>query len=86
MKFNNIELTEETVLLTRQHFADIMQGCIDEVLRGDVTLASHVDPKDYFDDCDKRANMYLSGEIDHNFTFLQRAYWIQTGDCVVMLP
>lgn len=86
MKFNNVDLTENAIILTRQHFADNAQGCIDEVLRGDVALASHVNQQDYFDDCNKRATMYLSGEHDHTFTFLQRAYWIQTGECVALLP
>jgi len=27
----------------------------------------------------------LAGKQDHTFTFLQRALWIQTGECVPLL-
>jgi hypothetical protein len=28
----------------------------------------------------------LAGSYDHTLTFLQKAYWIQTGECVALLP
>ena len=86
MKFNNVELTQETIIKTRQHFADNAQCCINEVLDGSVKLPDHVSNEDYFSDCRKRAERFLTGGGDHTFTFLQRAYWIQTGEMVALLP
>ena len=28
----------------------------------------------------------LAGEFDHTFTFMQRAHYMQTGECVALLP
>lgn len=86
MKFNNVELTQETILATRQHFADNAQGCISEVLSGEVKLPSQTDQKEYFRQQRVRAINHLAGNYDHTWTFLQRAYWIQTGDDVALLP
>jgi len=86
MKFNNVEITQETILATRQHFADIAQGCIDEVLRGDVKLPSHVDQEEYFRQQRVKRINTLAGNYDDTFTFLQRAYCIQTGEMIALLP
>lgn len=85
-KFNNVELSQETILATRKHFADNAQGCIDEVLSGGVVLPSHTDREEYFRKCRVRAVNHTVGSYDHTWTFLQRAYWIQTGECVALLP
>lgn len=86
MKFNNVELTQETILATRQHFADNRQACIDEILRGDVVLPSHNPQEEHFARLRQRAVDDLAGKHDHTWTFLQRAYWIQTGEMVALLP
>lgn len=85
-KFNNEEITQESILLTRQHFADIRQDCIDEVLNGTVKLPSHTLQADYSARCRQRAEDDLAGINDHSLTFLQRAYWIQTGKSIALLP
>lgn len=85
-KFNNVELTQETILTTRKHFADNAQGCIDEVLSGNVVLPSHTSQDIYFKWQRQRMADSLDGFNDHTWTFLQRAYWIQTGECVALLP
>lgn len=83
MYFNNTELTEETLLKTDQHFADIYQGCIDEVLSGVVKVN---DQEKYFAENKRRKEESLKGNKRTIFTYLQRAYWIQTGDMIALLP
>jgi hypothetical protein len=84
--FNNVELTPATMQATRQHFADNKQGQIDEILRGDVNLPSHNQQELHFARLRAMAKEDLAGTHDHTFTFLQRAYWIQTGESVALLP
>lgn len=83
LKFNNVELTQETILQTRKHFADNCQGCIDEVLRGDVRVNNFEEYKAWQL---QRMEDDLAGKNDHTFTFLQRAYYFQTGECLALLP
>lgn len=86
MIFNNEVITEETIIKTRQHFADIAEGCITEVLDGKVKLPSHVTNEHYFERQRERVTEYLAGEHDSTFTFMQCAYWIQTGKMIALLP
>jgi len=82
--FNNTELTPDTILKTDKHFANICQGCIDGVLNGDIKVN---DPKRYIKDNSDRKKAYLTGNINRwNLTYLQRAYFIQTGKSVALLP
>ena len=82
--FNNTELTKETIKKTDIHFADISQGCIDEVVSGDVRVN---DIEKYINDNKAKRDNYLKGNINrNNFTYLQRAYWIQTGKTIALLP
>lgn len=83
-KFNNTVLTEETINKTDKHFADICQECIDAVLNGEVRVN---DPKKYIKDKCDRKKAYLTGNINRwNLTYLQRAYFIQTGESIALLP
>ncbi len=82
-KFNNVELTQETTQQTRQWFADNAMLCIADVKNG-ITKVN--DKQDYFLWCYERAAQALHGDIDHTFTFLQRAYFFQTGECIALLP
>jgi len=82
-RFNNTELTPETIQATREWFAANAQACIDEVKSG----AVHVNDRTaYFAWREQMAKDSLAGRSDNNLTFLQRAYTIQTGDCVALLP
>ena len=82
--FNKTKLTNKTIKKTDIHFADICQGCIDEVLSGEVRVN---DKEKYILNNSKRKNEYLKGEANrNNFTYLQAAYWIQTGKCIALLP
>jgi len=82
--FNNVKLTIETIKKTDMHFADIYQGCIDEVLSGEVKVN---DKEKYILSNSTLKNEYLKGEVNrYNLTYLQRAYWIQIGENIALLP
>lgn len=82
-RFAGVELTEESILKTREWFANNAKECIDEVRCGKVKVN---DPESYFQWCETRIKDALTGRNDHSVTFLQRAYFIQTGESVALLP
>ena len=82
-KFNGKILTKATIKKTHQHFIDIYKGCIAEVLSGEVTVN---DQKKYFEDCNNNILRHEKGEGIWNLTFLQRAYSLQEGECIALLP
>lgn len=86
MTFNGVEITKESIIACRQWFIDNQQACIEGALDGTLGLASHVDVAPYVADCKAKQVDYLLGGIDHTFTFMQRAHYIQTGECVSLLP
>lgn len=83
MKFNNVELTEETILKARRWFADNARECANEARDGTVRVN---DLPAYLVSCGKREAEAVAGEYDQTFTFMQRAYYIQTGESVALLP
>lgn len=76
-------LTQETIQATRQWFADNAQACIDEVKSGTVKVN---DPESYYLWQREWAVQALAGAYDHTLAFLQKAHYIQTGECVALLP
>ena len=85
-KFNGTTLTPETIQSTRQWFADNADACVREAEDGTAPLASHYPLEKYRRDMAERKRAALAGEYDHTLTFLQRAYFIQTGESVALLP
>jgi len=85
-KFVRADLTEETILKTREHFFNIKMACIDDVKSGKLILPKHTDQATYFAERYKSAMDSMLGRNDHTLTFLQRAHWIQTGDMFALLP
>ena len=93
MKFAGIELKPETILLTRQHFADIYQRCIDgavefySIPKDELPAGKFFvnDAESYKESNRQRIEVMLAGDGDHTFTFMQRAHWIQTGESVALL-
>ena len=83
LRFNGVDLTPEIIQKARQHFADNAQGCIDEVLSGEVRVN---DRDSYFQWQRERMADSLAGNYDHTFTHLQMAYYFQTGECIALLP
>ena len=76
-------LTESSILAARLWFHDNALACIDEVLSGKVKVN---DQEGYFKERTVSAAAYLTGSVDHTFTFKQRACFIQTGECYPLLP
>lgn len=74
---NGVILTEETILATREHFADLSRATIDEIQAG-VTKVD--DPAGTIAWLEDGIRSGLAGKGDHTVTFRQRALWIQTGD------
>lgn len=82
-RFNGVELTEETIIKTREWFAQNCLDCIEEAESGEVSVN---DLDEYRKWRLQSREDDLSGKNDHTVTFLQRAYFIQTGECVALLP
>jgi len=82
-RFAGVELTIESIQKTREWFAKNAQECIEEVNSGKVKVN---DPESYFQWCKIRMEDAIVGRNDHTLTFLQRAHYIQTGECVALLP
>jgi hypothetical protein len=76
-------LTPETVQKTREWFAANALACIAEAESGAVRVN---DLAFYRSACLKSYEEYLAGRWDHTFTFQQRAHYIQTGECIALLP
>jgi len=79
MRVNNVEITEETIEKTRQHFIDIHRACIADAVRGRTKVN---DLEKYLQSEEDRIFLLEEGLSDHTVTFVQAALWIQTGGCV----
>lgn len=83
LRFNGEKLNEESVKKAIQFFADNCQGMIDEVKNGTVKVN---DPEGYIKYCEKQKQKWLNGDFKISLTFLQHAYYIQTGESIALLP
>lgn len=72
-------LTECTIIKTRDWFIQNELGCIAEVESGEVYLNPEYGFEKYKGDCLSNIENIKQGEWDHSLTFLQRAYYIQSG-------
>jgi DNA-binding transcriptional regulator YdaS (Cro superfamily) len=82
-RFNGEELTEQSMQQAREWFAANAQTCIDDAVAGLVLVN---DIRTYIKWQQILKDDTLAGSYDHTLTFLQKAYWIQTGECVALLP
>jgi hypothetical protein len=82
-KFNRVELAEESIQKTRKWFHDNSIACIEEAESGKVYVNNL---EEYATWRNREAKEYMEGCHDHTVTFLQRAYYIQTGESVALLP
>jgi hypothetical protein len=82
-KFNGLILSVQTLQATDLHFAEIQQACIDEVNVGGLRVNNKTQ---YLHNCERAKIESLGGRARNSVTYLQRAYWIQTGDCMGLLP
>ena len=82
--FNGVELTESTILKTRQWYHDNAMKCINNVKIGKDLV--YCDKEEYYKLEEQKALRYINGLNDYTFSFQQRAYYIQTGECIALLP
>lgn len=82
MKVNGIEITEATILATRQHYVDIDRLCIAHALSGQMRVN---DLSKYIIWKEKHIADMIEGKSDYTLTFVQCALWIQTGECIAIL-
>ena len=86
MIFNGVTITQESIIACRQWFIDNSDACVREAEDGTAPLASHYPIELYREKMAERKEAALAGEFDHTFTFMQRAHYMQTGECVALLP
>lgn len=80
--FNGVQLTDETIQKTRKICHDDALASIVEAESG----KTYVNDFEYFSKWKKiDAKKYMAGEYDNVVAFLQRAYYIQTGESVPLL-
>lgn len=79
MQFAGVTITAETIERTRGYFADLCTECIHDAQSGKTFVN---DLARYVAWQEQLSADYLAGKGDHTLTFLQRAHWLQTGECV----
>ena len=83
MKVNGVEITQETIVKTRQVFADMNQACIDDVKNKKEQVSDEL----AFIRWEEAAMRdMLEGRCDGSVTFMQRAYYLQTDQDLAILP
>lgn len=78
-----MNITPESMQAAREWFAANALACIAEVSSGAVRVN---DPESYFAWRMQQHDDALAGKDDHTFTMRQMAWYIQTGECVALLP
>lgn len=74
---------EESIIATREWFAENARQCIKEAESG-ITRVNDLPTLIAWRE--KQIRCALSGEWDHTFTFRQHREYIHTGRCVPFLP
>lgn len=86
---NGVEITAETVFRTRRHFAELQLASARDYYgpgkRGEQPGHPAADLKRWRARDWERLKAGLRGESDHTLTFIQRALYLQTGDCPALL-
>lgn len=76
-------ITDATIAATRRHFADLCIACAEGAEQGNFFCN---DPARYAANERAKAQRYLAGDHGRmSATFVQRAYWLQSGQCVGLL-
>lgn len=83
MRFNSVEINQESILKTRLHFAEIYQRCIDGAKNKDFYVN---DLEGYILSEEAKISEVMQGDYDHTLTFMQRAYYLQEGEMIALLP
>jgi len=82
MRINGIEITQETIQATREWFAENARACIAGAESGEYFVNDLSKYRKGKRRCEREA---LNGDYDYSLTFVQRALYIQTGECVPLL-
>lgn len=82
-RFNGEQLTMGAINMAIDECIRNSQGCIDEVKSGAVRVN---DKEKYFADCIERKQRYINRDFKVSLSFLQSAYYFQTGKSVALLP
>lgn len=77
-----VTLTDETLDKTWQHFADLERRCAVAATLGEFRVN---DLRGYVRDCLENAARYDRHEGRMSLTFVQQAYFIQSGESVPLL-
>lgn len=80
--FAGVELTTQSIQQTRDWYADNYRECLDDAQSGKIRVNDYPEYESMMID---RINSIICGEQDHTFSFLQRAYYSQTGKSVALL-
>lgn len=83
MKFNQVKITQESINLTRLHFAGIYERCIQGAKDGTMYVN---DVEGYILNQEACISEVMQGDYDHSLTFMQRAYYLQEGEMLALLP
>lgn len=78
-----VVLTPETIDATWKSYADLERACAAGAKSGEFRVN---DLDAYLKDCEARAVAYDAHEGRMSLSFIQRAYFIQTGVSVPLLP
>jgi len=81
--FNGEQLTPETIEKTKEHFVDIYKKCIAQAKTGEMKVN---DLESYIVWQEKNIAAIFEPKDSYSFTFVQRAYWLQTGQMIALLP
>lgn len=83
MIFNNTVITKESIDKARRFFINNLQAQMEDIRTGKVKVNNKERHLQWLIDSEIDCE---AGAYDNRFTMLQRAYYIQTGDCVALLP
>lgn len=83
MRFAGVELMPESIGAAQRWFADNALHSLDDALSGRARVN---DVPDYVRWCRKRFARSLTDEGTRSVAFAQRAYYLQTGESVALLP
>ena len=78
-----MKLTQETILKTRQWFAEYGQICLDDAVNNREIVPNL---PDYIKWKERHIKEYLAGKWDNTYEFQQRAIYIQTSCWYELLP
>ncbi len=90
LRFNGVELRADSIQAARRWFAENALACSAAARSRNEALDAHTfyvnDLTTYKTAKTKLAAECLAGEYDTTLAFMQKAYFIQTGECPGLLP